>query len=300
MPTPITPTQALSGTVSFDAPPEVTRFLARAVLLYGIPFHYLVPDERMLPPESIRFFYLDPGWIATLIQGATSVGRVGERDTVLDTMLRHQALGQALVDAASVREKGPACVEPTATTTTAAGATTTAANWPLTGFLLRSALVDGWQGVEMRAYADLGKNVELAPLRIDRLAPDIMLCIFNGRVNMMTVKQPPEGMHFGLSPVASPPGTYQRLSLRKVVAGTDAVVPGAQIPGSEKKAITPLMRKPAVAGSRPTRVVCMSRLAGQFVAGLKALNYDTVPFTSAELGVEMVESPGLVEFKVGT
>ena len=63
--------------VSFEPPPEVTRFCARAVLLYGVPFHYLVPDERMLPPESIRFFYLDPGWIATLIQGATSVGRLG-------------------------------------------------------------------------------------------------------------------------------------------------------------------------------------------------------------------------------
>ena len=53
----------------------MTRFCARAVLLYGVPFHYLVPDERMMPPESIRFFHVDPGWIATLIQGATSVGR---------------------------------------------------------------------------------------------------------------------------------------------------------------------------------------------------------------------------------
>ena len=185
-------------------PPEVTRFLARAVLLYGVPFDYLVPDERMLPPESIRFFYLDPGWIDTLIQGAAGVGRTGATDTVLDERIRFDALKHAVAD---VREKGPASRnEPRVEE----------ANWPLTGFLMRSELVDGWQGVEMRAYGR--DETELAPLRIDRLAPDVMLCIFNGEVMRLTVKQPPEGLHFGLSRKPTGDGEYRRISLRRVTA----------------------------------------------------------------------------------
>lgn len=287
----------LTEGVSFEPPPEVTRFCARAVLLYGIPFHYLVPDERMLPPESVRFFYLDPGWIATLVQGATSVGRPGERDTVLDTMLRHRALGRAMIDAAQVREKGPACEEPRATATLAgaghAGTTIDAAAWPLTGFLLRSEVVEGWQGVEMRAY-DKG-DVELAPLRIDRLAPDVLLCIFNGAVAKLTVKQPPEGLHFGLSPQAN--GQYRRLSLRKVTEASGGVEPGAQI-SDRMDPIQAPMRQPAVPTRPPTRVVRMAKLSEQLAAGLRDLGHHSAKFTSAELGVQMVESAGLVEFTV--
>ncbi len=287
----------LTPGVSFEPPPEVTRFCARAVLLYGIPFHYLVPDERMLPPESIRFFYLDPGWVATLIQGATSVGRPGERDTVLDTILRHRALGRAMIDAAQVREKGPACEEPKATATIAgagnAQTTIEAAAWPLTGFLLRSEVVEGWQGVEMRAY-DKG-DVELAPLRIDRLAPDVLLCVFNGAVAKVTVKQPPEGLHFGLSPQAI--GQYQRLSLRKVTEASGGVEPGAKISDRMDPIQVP-MRQPAVPTRPPTRVVRMGRLAQQLAAGLRDLGHPAGTFTSAELGVQMVESAGLVEFTV--
>jgi hypothetical protein len=252
-------------------PPEVTQFLARAVLLYGVPFDYLVPDERMLPPESIRFFYLDPGWIDTLVQGAAGVGRPGGTDTVLDERLRFDALKRAVAD---VRESGPASQnEPTVEE----------ANWPLTGFLMRSELVDGWQGVEMRAYGRDGG--ELAPLRIDRLAPDVMLCIFNGEVLRLTVKQPPEGLHFGLSPKGG--GEYQRVSLRTVTA--DGGEPGAQIPPRPED-------KPIDAPTRKrTRVVQIAALAEKFRDRLSLAK-----FTSAEFAVQMVESPGLVDFKPPT
>src|SRR5271169_137539 len=63
---------------------EVTNWLGRLVLLYGVPFHYLVPEEEMLPSESIRFFYVDPIWIQCLVQGACSVGSSGYVDTIID------------------------------------------------------------------------------------------------------------------------------------------------------------------------------------------------------------------------
>ncbi|WP_299620465.1 hypothetical protein [uncultured Tateyamaria sp.] len=390
---------------AYPALPEVvTRFLGRSVLMYGIPFSYLVPDARMLPSESIRFFYVDPGWISTLVQGATSVGRPTPRDTPLDTFLRDQALRDALSEAMSVRESGED--EPQATD----------AKWPLTGFLMRSEVVAGWQGLEMRTYDDTG--AEIAPLRIDRLAPDIMLCIFNGKVHSLTLKQPPEGMHFGLSP-GSVPGEYFRLKLRNLngtvtvtqshgvldnhsanahagvetrytgdatwsggslnadqitaltsgfsattmtwdyavakdqvafVAGgtvtlsfavtvrvpdmnpkkppsvTQSVLkftltlpggapkivlaghpdnhsversipPGEFFPTCFNTGIKAPMRAPAAGATRPTRVLRAARMAEDIRAKLKAHDQDVSIFTSAEFGVEMVESPGFVTFK---
>lgn len=35
----------------------------------------MVADEAMLPPESIRFFYLDNSWLDALIDGAFGIGR---------------------------------------------------------------------------------------------------------------------------------------------------------------------------------------------------------------------------------
>ena len=53
-------------------------------MLEGIPFHYLVPDERLLPPESLKFFVVDPAWLAALRDGAFSIGRVLPGDRVAD------------------------------------------------------------------------------------------------------------------------------------------------------------------------------------------------------------------------
>ena len=50
-------------------------------LLEQVPFCYLVPDSLLLPPESIRFFYVDRNWTDALIQGALSVGTVNSRLT---------------------------------------------------------------------------------------------------------------------------------------------------------------------------------------------------------------------------
>jgi hypothetical protein len=56
-------------------PDDLATTLAELRLLCGIPYNYLVPDERMLPPESIRFFHLDMDWVNALIDGAYSIGR---------------------------------------------------------------------------------------------------------------------------------------------------------------------------------------------------------------------------------
>jgi hypothetical protein len=66
----------------------------------------------------------------------------------------------------------------------------------LAGFLLRSELVSGWRGMQIVAYDD---HKQLKALRMQRLANDIMFCIFNGQVKKVVIIQPPHGMHFGVT-----------------------------------------------------------------------------------------------------
>src|SRR5215813_6581234 len=63
-----------------EMPPYMESFLAHLRLLVGVPFAYLVPDSRLLPPESIRFFYLDRSWTDRLVDGAVAVGKIGTRE----------------------------------------------------------------------------------------------------------------------------------------------------------------------------------------------------------------------------
>ncbi|HSH76687.1 MAG TPA: hypothetical protein VLA09_13450, partial [Longimicrobiales bacterium] len=76
------------GQVAVDAPeaglpPYLESFLAHLRMLVGVPFRYLVPDERLLPKESIRFFYLDRSWTDRLVDGAMAVGKIGTRELAL-------------------------------------------------------------------------------------------------------------------------------------------------------------------------------------------------------------------------
>src|SRR6202046_1520579 len=74
-----------------EMPPYMELFLSHLRLLVGVPFDYLVPDERLLPDESIRFFYIDRSWTDRLVDGAVAVGKIGTREQA-----HHQAHGAAV------------------------------------------------------------------------------------------------------------------------------------------------------------------------------------------------------------
>ena len=301
-----------------DPPQTVRRWLARLMLLYRVPFTYLVPDERLLPPDSLRFFCIDPGWIKCLIEGACSVGRSSTEEQVEDEFLRNRFLNFDVEQPPAVplvRQRLESAHD------VADQPNEVKVNWPLTGFLLRSPLVAGWQGLEMRAWQSWNesekKGETLAPLRIDRLAPEIMLCIFNGRVMRIEIQQPPEGMHFGAAP-APPPDTdgpnYIKTTLRRLSPVEQA---GDQVAG-EKGLPIPMRGSPQYKG--PKRVVKVAELAASLekllklqgeklfdmdLAGKLSTQPTSVPamaatsaFTSAELGVQMTESPGRVFIEV--
>ncbi len=178
-------------------PPEIVAWLARLALLEGVPFVNLVPDARLLPAESIRFFYVDPNYVEALIDGALSVGVQSSRDTALNELTRdalHSAVKRRIPrlrqelrgSAPAVSENDPSGSE---------------GNAPKAGCLLRSATVSGWPGLEVQGYAESNGESPSEPLellRMDRLASDVMLCLFSGVPAWVEVREPQESLAFGV------------------------------------------------------------------------------------------------------
>ncbi|MBL8329114.1 MAG: hypothetical protein JNJ71_09705 [Rubrivivax sp.] len=176
-------------------PQELSNWLARLRLLYGVPFHYLVPDARLLPVESIRFFYIDRNFTDRLVDGALSVGKTTTREfaqaqsahTTVKTRVddEERVLRNQLRRAPVLKIVAPRAAD-------------------LTGLLLRSRAVSGWPGLEVKAYRDLrsqnGEGRRLPLLRMDRLAPDVLLCLFEGVPQRVDIEEPREGIQFGIDP----------------------------------------------------------------------------------------------------
>ncbi|MDT3779102.1 hypothetical protein PJI16_16170 [Nitrospira sp. MA-1] len=285
----------LTKGIDLSVPDDIAGWLGRGLLLYGVPFNYLVPDERMLPPESIRFFYLDQAWVQCLLEGAVSVGRGTERDEMVDQELSNSFLARASEAGASLRDRGRADSDDDE----AKASELTKLNWPLTGFLLRSSVVAGWQGLEVVASEGFDSTIEkpigvLKALRIDRLGPDVLLCLYNGVIKFIEVRQPLEGLHFGASP--TPKGGFQKLSVRRVNAPAGEQLPGPKAKVKKGDALDVPMR-PGV-----NRVVKVKELAENLEKKLKGMGAmdkegEYSLFTAAEFGLQMVESPGRVRFE---
>lgn len=175
-------------------PDEVRGFLAQLRLLSGVPFSHLVADPDLLPLESIRFFYVDREWTDALVEGALSVGTMTTLDrqhlAALYPALRNEVDGEERRQRATDETRpgfGPANT--------------------ITGFLLRSSAVSGWPGLHVRAYASaVGDRDVLADddprrlrlLRLERLAPAVLLALFDGVPEIVHVEEPRQGIQFGV------------------------------------------------------------------------------------------------------
>jgi hypothetical protein len=173
-----------------DSVDVIAQWLARLSLLYGVPFANMVPDARMLPAESIRFFYVDQTYIDMMVDGALSVGVHSSRDAQLNTMM-HATLRAAVDSAAGALRAKLLRATPVPPPTSNATA----------GFLLRSAVVSGWPGLEVKAYQAGGQP--MAALRIERLAPDVMLALYPSVPSRLELSEPQEGLRFGVEDSAN-------------------------------------------------------------------------------------------------
>ncbi len=173
---------------------SIGQWCAKRELLYHVPFHHLVPDPQMLPPESLRFFYLDRNYLDALRDGVISIGVQSSRDTVYNLVLR-SAIDRATEQATkSMRDKLRGI--------TSVAAAHVADHEPMTGVLLRTSLVSGWPGLSVRgkmSEGDAESNL-LKILRMERLGDDVLLCIFEGTPQIVTISEPQEGLNFGVTP----------------------------------------------------------------------------------------------------
>jgi hypothetical protein len=177
--TPATPADEPTDPEAFFLPAAVTTWLAGLALFHRVPFYYLVPDERMFPAESLRFFTVDAFWRRALLDGAFSIGR--GMWPAFDQVFAED------VYAAAEAEAG-------------------IGDGPMTGVLLRSGLVSGWwpglvfDGFDVSDPAD--GAAPLNHLRLECLAPDVVICLFGGTVECLKIHEPSEGLHFGMSVLA--------------------------------------------------------------------------------------------------
>ncbi len=204
------------GEVVLDAdddsamPAELRNWLVNLRLLHGVPFANIVADTELLPAEelgvrggSIRWFYLDRRWTDAIVQGALSVGTVNSDDRIQLTN-NYPAIREELDDEErNVRRHAGASRRSARSGDDASGTA-----GPITGFLLRSSAVSGWPGLHVRAFDvdpaegddalfadDDPRRIRL--LRLERLAPAVLLCLFDGVPKVVHIEEPRQGIQFG-------------------------------------------------------------------------------------------------------
>jgi hypothetical protein len=161
--------------------PVLEDFLNELYHLETVPVEYLICDEAFLPPQSLRFFYIDENWVDCMLDGALSLGRNCSFDLSHDVFL-HKETRRRLRE----RNNGQK----------AAGEQENVR----TGFLLRSDLVRGWPGLSIACYTmNSGEKERLNCQNISRIGEDIIFCIADGIIQQLELTEPKEGLSFGFT-----------------------------------------------------------------------------------------------------
>ncbi|HTD57078.1 MAG TPA: hypothetical protein VK670_16925 [Silvibacterium sp.] len=262
--------------VSGDMPP-LADWLAKLALLYGIPFNHLVPDQRMLPAESIRFFFVDPGWIKVLLDGALSIGINSGREEEAHKIIAPSLLGSCRQRISQVRRhllrrKPSVTAEP---------------QLPAAGMLLRSALVSGTPGLEVNP----GPGV--ATLRMDRLSPDILLALWDQIPSTVSLSQPSQGIVFGVQQE----GQDKRwIIAERSLSGDIGKATGKNFPasGDLRQYLRPMAGN--IGGGVLNLIPVVKGTNGYLIPALSGALSQTSDLTSAQFSLEMIMAPQRVQW----
>ncbi|WP_019609957.1 hypothetical protein [Nocardiopsis sp. CNS-639] len=142
--------------------------LGFASLIRALPFDHVVPDARMLPPDSARVFVLDPRWFDAVAAGAVATGTRGAPGGELGALLLER-----------LREK---------------------VKLPEAGMFVRSALVRDWPGLAISATRTETKNGDPVDVMFGpplSLAPDLLLLTFTRMPTDVVLREPGHALSFG-------------------------------------------------------------------------------------------------------
>ena len=185
-------------------------WLAGLRLLEGVPFAQIAPNAAALPAESIRFFYVDPNYLNALADGASGVGLQTTRD-----LLQHRALRTPMRHAAIERAQALRARRIEKTLASSVTAPARPRGRPISSVPLSSP---AGPGCEIKAYSATIPNSNplspdlnslIAPLRMDRLAPDVLLCLYPKVPIWIELDEPKEGLAFGVEDPATKGGDPQ-------------------------------------------------------------------------------------------
>lgn len=153
--------RSLSASSAGEPDQAPDRWLEDLLLLKGLPFSCLLPSERLLPPESVRFFQVDKAWLSALAAGAAGIGENCRKQAgITQDLLRmwEQRIEQ--------EERY--------------------------GILLRTHMLRLWQNMAVYACDEGGK--EVTPLRMERLSEDILLILCDVPLTSLKIREPSEGI----------------------------------------------------------------------------------------------------------
>lgn len=172
-----------------DVPNGVTSFLDSLRALEGVPFNYLVPDERMLPTESMRAFKIDPLWVQCLLHGAFGLGKISAHEPDLP-----------------------------------AGDFTA-----MSGIFIRSAALSGWPDLMVRGYSSYEDTEGSLPIqRPTRLSSDVWMFLFEIDLQFFALHPKPGIQHFAVEPNFVDPTQFHR-SVRDVAPTQNDPAPSAPV-----------------------------------------------------------------------
>lgn len=253
-----------------DAADPVADWLAALSRLEPVPFSSLVPDPRMVPVESIRFFYLDPTWIDALVAGALSLGVSTLLDLAIagvlapDLMARMKDAGRRkLKRRFGERELGGSPV-------------------PASGLLIRSQVISSWPTLAIGGSA---AGVPLNVVRDAVLAPGVRLVMFEGIPDTVMLAEPYQGLQFGVPEN----GVVPRYVTSAGPIGGEMPVP--PVPPGGYSAFLATYTNAARPG-----VILVSTLAG----ALRTSTGAGSTFGAGDFALQMVSAPEMQLFKATT
>jgi hypothetical protein len=255
-----------AATAEIDPTIQLSDWLKRLGQLHGLPYRYLVPNDRFLPNESIRFFHMDSNWLNALVEGACSIGHASDAEAKQHAVTRHKLHASA--------QRGLSAEEGTAT---------------VTGFLLRSQVVPGWPKLEVVPYDKAGAEL-VDVVRMDLLSPSILLYMVVGTIDHVIIREPAIGLHSGIDIDGGKPLRYVTVP----ATAPQGTKPGDQLDGVSasvdfRSGNRRVLRINALANS-------VKNLLDQHKANNRP-NGEALPFTAAEFAIEMIEGTQEVTFR---
>lgn len=261
---------------------SVADFLGQLLLLRNLPFLHLVPDARFLPAESIRFFYLDPNWLSALLDGALSVGLGTSLESAVQATLTQQLeqMAQAASLAWRATQLGQSPPSPPA--------------GPTSGFLLRSALTSGWPGLGVTGTS---QNQPVPLLRLEHLGPNVLIALFNGVPDTISLSEPREGLEFGVNDFGEV--ETRTIDPPNVTTGSGVFVYNPENPGAASVAIRTgsqrvlnISSDPNPPSAPPVNPLDLLELLA------KTLNVAPSAIGPADFAVQMVKGPEQLQFSL--